>query len=89
MTDSEGNFSLLTSEGGHNLTFTGQGYENRTMDISVTGTGLVLEDVEMDLTNDGTDEGSNNTLVIAFAVGAIAALIVGALVVLRWRKNKK
>jgi hypothetical protein len=88
MTDSEGNFSLLTSEGGHNLNFTGQGYENRTMDISVSGTGLSLEDVEMDRTNEGSDDGSDNMLMIAIAVGAIVASVVGLLVILRWRKNK-
>ena len=42
----------------------------------------------MDQTYDGSNNGPDNIILIDVAVRAIVALVVGVLVLLRWRKNK-
>jgi LPXTG-motif cell wall-anchored protein len=88
ITGSDGNFTILTSVGDHNLTFSGGGLKNRTMDIEVPETGLALEDVEMDTIDDDSDGDSNDSWLIAAVVGIIA-LAVGSIGYIWWRKNKK
>jgi len=88
ITGSDGNFTILTSVGNHNLTFSGSGLKNRTMDIDVSESGLVLSDVEMDTIGDDSDGDSNDTWLIA-AVAGIIAVAVGSIGYLWWRKNKK
>ena len=88
ITDGDGNFTILTSVGDHNLTFSGGGLKNKTMDINVSESGMVLEDVEMDTIDDDSDGDSNDTWLIAAVVGIIA-VAVASIGYLWWRKDKK
>ena len=86
-TDVNGAFTLIAPEGDHILTFFGEGFKNRTISITVTGNSLELEEVELEAEGE-SGGGSDNTLLIAAAVGAFVAIVMGSLAFLWWRKYK-
>ena len=88
MTDTNGNYTMLASAGKHVINFSGTGFKNRTMEVTVTETNLTMEDVEMDPV-EGDDDGDPNNAWMAIAVLAtIIVVVAGVLGFLWWRKNR-
>ncbi|HEY3420914.1 MAG TPA: leucine-rich repeat protein [Methanomassiliicoccales archaeon] len=82
MTDSNGNFSINASPGGHSITISGPGIDTKKVDAQVTGTGLVMGNITIG--NNGTDLG----LLILILIGVIAIILVLVFVAMKRRGGK-
>ena len=81
ITDDDGSFSIMASQGEHTLTFSGDNIEEATKNVTVEGMEFDLKSVSVTLCDDG-----GNTMLLVAIAGVIVAVMVAALVFVRMKK---
>jgi len=83
-TDASGNFIIMTSQGVHTLTVSGDSIETRDIPINVGGPGLEMDDITTTAIDD--NGGGNDLMLILLVIIVVAALLVVVVFFLRKKK---